>query len=110
MPIRRTAKEYLERLHRNAAPTTDTRERIRKPTFRQKKTTDTQTEVGKFIVVSLIGAAMNVTIVYIVSTHITPLFGFSERLWLNVAKLTSTVFVFAWNFLGYKYWAFKKRA
>ncbi len=76
-------------------------------TFRQKGTKDVGVEGAKFFVVSLIGAGINAVIVYTVSTHIQPLFGLSEQLWLNAAKLVSTFCVFTWNFVGYKYWAFK---
>lgn len=61
-----------------------------------------------FIVVSAIGVAINSGAVIAVSTYIHPLFGFSAERWLNIAKVVASAIALLWNFLGYKFFVFKK--
>lgn len=61
-----------------------------------------------FLLVSVIGAGINTATVRIVSTNIDPMFGLSQELWLNVAKIVATGLSLVWNFVGYKLFVFKK--
>lgn len=61
-----------------------------------------------FLFVTLIGAVINTAIVRLVATDIQPLFNLSAHEWLNVAKAIATAASLIWNFLGYKFWVFKK--
>lgn len=61
-----------------------------------------------FLIVSIVGAAINTATVRIVSTNIDPMFGLNQELWLNVAKVVATGFSLIWNFVGYKFLVFKK--
>ena len=61
-----------------------------------------------FLLVSIIGAILNTTVVRFVSTNIDPMFGLSQELWLNVAKVLATGLSLVWNFTGYKLLVFKK--
>lgn len=80
-------------------------------TFRAKEA-DEPGEIAKefsqFIMVTLIGLAINTSIVFGVTTFITPFFGLSLELWANLAKAAATGFSLIWNFIGYKFIVFKK--
>jgi putative flippase GtrA len=60
-----------------------------------------------FLIVSIIGAGINSLVVYLVTSHISPMFGLSQTLWLNVANLIATGAALIWNFIGYKLFVFK---
>lgn len=66
------------------------------------------TVTAKFIVVTVIGLAINTAILYILTTVIGPRFGISPAWWVNVSAVIVTGFSLIWNFLGYKYVVFKK--
>jgi putative flippase GtrA len=67
-------------------------------------------EASTFLVVSVIGLAINSGIVYGVTTYIAPpLAVFTPALWENFAKLLATGVALIWNFLGYKFVVFKPR-
>ena len=80
-------------------------------TFRAKEA-DEPGEIAKefsqFIMVTLVGVAINSSIVFGVTTFIPPFFGLSPELWANLAKAAATGFSLIWNFIGYKFIVFKK--
>ena len=80
-------------------------------TFRAKEA-DEPGEVAKefsqFMMVTLIGLAINSSIVFGITTFISPFFGLSPELWANLAKGAATGFSLIWNFFGYKFFVFKK--
>lgn len=76
-------------------------------TFRVKGPTVVPWQMGQFLVVSLIGAGINSSIVYGVTTFIPPCFGLGKELWANLAKALATGVALIWNFLGYKFIVFK---
>lgn len=61
-----------------------------------------------FIVVSIVGAAINSGIVAGVTARVDPILGLNKELWLNVVKAFATGIAMVWNFLGYKLVVFKK--
>lgn len=63
-------------------------------------------DLPKFVGVSIIGLLINSGIVVLLTFSIP--FGLDKGLWLNVAKVGATVLSFLWNFLGYKFFVFKK--
>ena len=65
-------------------------------------------EFSQFILVTLIGLAINSSIVYGVTTLISPMFGISSELWANLAKVVATGFSLIWNFIGYKFIVFNR--
>jgi len=65
-------------------------------------------EFSQFIMVTLIGLAINSGIVFGVTTFIPPFFGLSPELWANLAKVAATGLSLIWNFIGYKFIVFKK--
>ena len=76
-------------------------------TFRDKDKIGAK-EFFQFIVVTLGGLVINSGIVYIITTLISPLFGLSPELWANLAKGAATGVSLIWNFIGYKFFVFKK--
>jgi len=62
----------------------------------------------QFLIVSIIGITINGGVVYAITTFIPPMFGINPQLWANVAKLAATAISLIWNFLGYKFFVFKK--
>jgi putative flippase GtrA len=76
-------------------------------TFKVKAKDEIPQEFAKFITVSLIGAIINSSILFVFTTFVDPLFGISEGLWANVGKLLATGIALIWNFIGYKFWALK---
>jgi len=64
-------------------------------------------EFGKFLLVSIIGFAINSLILWFLTTLMHPLGGLSPQLWENAAKIVATVIYTIWNFIGYKLLVFK---
>jgi len=63
----------------------------------------------QFFAISLVGCAINTSIVYFVATFVPPFFGVSQLLWVNIAKLLAILISMCWNFIGYKFWVFRKK-
>ncbi|MFH1551988.1 MAG: GtrA family protein [bacterium] len=62
----------------------------------------------RFAIVTLIGLAINTSIIFIITTFIPPFFGLSKEIWANLAKAGATSISLLWNFTGYKFIIFKK--
>lgn len=65
------------------------------------------TDLPKFLLVSLIGLAINSIMVTLFTAFIPPHFGFTAVAWLNIAKILATVVALVWNFTGYKFFVFR---
>ncbi len=65
-------------------------------------------EFSQFVIVTLIGVAINTSIVYGVTTLVPPMFGLGPELWANLAKVAATGISLIWNFIGYKFFVFKR--
>lgn len=61
-----------------------------------------------FLAVSVIGAMINTATVRIITTNVDPVLGLAPELWLNAAKAAATGLSLIWNFVGYKFWVFRK--
>lgn len=68
---------------------------------RQKK------EFGGFMVVGIIGLAINVLAATLI-VKLGPQLGFSEESWANIGAIGAAFIGLAWNFLGSKFFVFKK--
>lgn len=78
-------------------------------TFRDKGRQKSFLHSGsQFLIVSLIGAVVNVGTASYVATFISPISGL-EKLWPSAAALVGTACSFVWNFIGYKYIVFTSR-
>lgn len=56
---------------------------------------------GKFLEVSIIGAGVNVTFVYLLTKFVSQDL-FSSIVWLNISKLSATILVACLNYYNYK--------
>lgn len=66
---------------------------------------------SQFIFVSVVGMLINVSIATVAVTYIKPLVNITfltDQLWVNIGALCGTAIGLFWNFLGYKFWVFKK--
>lgn len=66
-------------------------------------------EYGRFLVVSLMGFIINVSITSFFVDVVGLQFGFSDKLWANIAAVIATAIAIIWNFAGYKLFVFKKQ-
>lgn len=69
----------------------------------------TRAEFVGFVVVSVIGAGINSLILTgLVANFGQALPGISEKLFKNIAKIAATIVSLMWNFVGYKFFVFRK--
>lgn len=61
-----------------------------------------------FAIITIIGLAINTSVIVGITTFITPLFGVSPTIWANIAKVFATAFSMVWNFAGYKLIVFRR--
>lgn len=66
-------------------------------------------EFGKFLAISVAGLGVNVGAASLFVNVIGPQGGMSPQLWANVAAVAAIVFSTIWNFIGYKFFVFKKK-
>lgn len=77
--------------------------------FKRKTKEKAGKEFLQFITVTILGAVINGGIVYLISTWVSPMFGVSNELWANLAKVVATAVIIIWNFLGYKFIVFDSK-
>ncbi|MEX0869825.1 MAG: GtrA family protein [Candidatus Spechtbacterales bacterium] len=79
-------------------------------TFKSKKKSpeEIRKEFIQFFFVSVIGFFVNVATASFVVNMIGPQFGMAAEPWANIGALAGTFTVFIWNFIGYKFWVFKR--
>ncbi|MBX4204680.1 MAG: GtrA family protein [Candidatus Doudnabacteria bacterium] len=77
--------------------------------FRDPSTNDRGVEFTRFLMVSIVGAAINATVIFLVTTYINPVAGLSAKLWLNLANALGIGLGLIWNFFGYRRFVFKDR-
>ena len=65
-------------------------------------------EFSLFLGVSIIGIVINSAVVGLVTGLIAPPFEINSQLWANVVKVAATLIALAWNFVGYKFFVFRK--
>lgn len=76
--------------------------------FAKKDSASSEKEFSLFLGVSVIGAILSVGIVHLFVNIIGSPVGFDPKKWANIANVGATVVVLIWNFLGYKFFVFKK--
>jgi putative flippase GtrA len=64
-------------------------------------------DVGRFVLVSLIGVGLNTALVVALTHTVTRPAGLTPQLWENVAKALATGGTLLWDFLGYKFLVFR---
>ncbi len=68
-----------------------------------------RTELLQFLLVSLIGFALNVAMANFIVNRWGPHFDISAKLWATVGALGGTLAGFVWNFMGYKLVVFRAK-
>ena len=75
-------------------------------TFKEKSASRTHEQYVKFILVNLVGLALSMKIISLVSNFLSH--GQKPMHWqVNVGNLAAVVVVVAWNYFGSKKWSFK---
>jgi putative flippase GtrA len=62
----------------------------------------------KFYAIAIVGFFLNVAVASFVFSNIGHPASISPNLWANIGALCGILVVFIWNFLGYKFFVFKK--
>lgn len=76
--------------------------------FKDKSSVDREKQFVSFLAVSIVGVVINTLVLRVVSTNIDPMFGLNQQIWTNIGKLLATGVSLVWNFIGYKFFVFKK--
>jgi putative flippase GtrA len=79
--------------------------------FRDNKQTGQAKQFSQFLFVSVIGMVINVSAASIFVNYIAPGITFvtlSGKLWGNLGAVCGSAAGLLWNFVGYKFWVFKK--
>lgn len=64
--------------------------------------------IFQFFIVSLVGFLVKVSIVFILVEIVRNPGGMDNEQWAAIANAASTAISMIWNFIGYKFWVFKK--
>jgi putative flippase GtrA len=79
--------------------------------FQDKKKTEQGKQFSQFLFVSIIGMIINVSAASIFVDFIAPSITFitlSGKMWGNLGAVCGSAAGLLWNFVGYKFWVFKK--
>jgi putative flippase GtrA len=76
-------------------------------TFKDNTQGDSGRKFSVYLSVSIVGAILNISTVYLITNYVDPMFGLSAALWLNAANLVATGVSLVWNFIGYKLIVFR---
>lgn len=84
-------------------------------TFNDKSKEDEGKKFSQFLFVSIVGMLVNVTTATVVVTYLQApvnnllnLPMLTGQMWVNIGALCGTALGLIWNFVGYKFWVFKK--
>ncbi len=66
-------------------------------------------EYVTFIIMTVVGLAINVGIASFIVDFIKPRFGLLPELWANVAAVIAALIAMVWNFSSYKFFVFVKK-
>ncbi|PIX90720.1 MAG: hypothetical protein COZ28_02195 [Candidatus Moranbacteria bacterium CG_4_10_14_3_um_filter_44_15] len=79
--------------------------------FQDRKKTEQAKQFSQFLFVSIIGMIINVITASTIVNYIAPQIKFitlSGKLWGNLGAVGGSAIGLIWNFIGYKFWVFKK--
>lgn len=77
-------------------------------TFKKKGQKETGKEFAQFILVSVIGLLINAGVASFIVNIIGPMGSIGIKTWANIATAVASIVVLTWNFVGYKFFVFKK--
>ncbi len=63
----------------------------------------------KFFIVAAIGLVLNSAVIVLLTTYIPISTSISQERWLNIAKIAASAVVIIWNFIGFKFIAFREK-
>lgn len=66
-------------------------------------------DIPTFLIVLVSGILLNSGMVVFISTYVPPFFGLTPERWLNIAKVVASAVALMWNFIGFKFFVFKKQ-
>ena len=75
---------------------------------RQDQNRNLLIDFPKFLAVTGVGLFINSGLIILVTTYIPIPAGIRSEVWLNIAKVIATAFTLVWNFMGYKFFVFRK--
>lgn len=78
-------------------------------TFKRETTESAMKEFSQFLIVTLIGFAINLGVDYVAVNMINPLGGMLPKTWAQVGAIIAAVTALGWNFLGYKFLVFETK-
>ena len=76
--------------------------------FKDPSSGDNTRKFSIFLLVSVLGALINTSVLTAFTSGLDPMFGLSSVLWANVGKILATGISLVWNFIGYKLFVFKR--
>jgi putative flippase GtrA len=84
-------------------------------TFQDSSKEEEGKKFSQFFSVSVVGMVINVTVATLMVTYGKPVINpilnmpfLSDQIWVNIGALSGTAIGLIWNFIGYKFWVFKK--
>ncbi len=77
-------------------------------TFKKKETIKDRKEFACFFIVAFLGLVINISVASWLVNVVEPQFGMSLKIWANIGAICAAFISMAWNFLGYKFFVFKK--
>lgn len=77
-------------------------------TFKDTSQTDNFKKFNLFLIISLLGLAINTSVVALITSNVNPALAVGPYFLLNFAKIIATGASGLWNFSGYKMVVFKK--
>lgn len=75
--------------------------------FEKKEGSKMGAEFLGFFIVTLISGVIQIGIASLVS-NTSPIFNMTVSAWANIGKISGIIIASAWNFIGYKFFVFKK--
>ncbi len=77
-------------------------------TFQKHEKEDMQREMMQFFIITLAGLIIDVSFFYYFSKIMGTQFGFPTAIWIKLSVIFAAFAAALWNFLGYKFFVFKK--
>lgn len=77
-------------------------------TFQKHERENWHIEAGKFLLIMLIGLAIDVSVFHYLTNILGPQFSINSALWIKSSVVLSAIVAAIWNFTGDKFLVFKK--
>lgn len=84
-------------------------------TFEDSSKEEQAKKFSQFLIVSIVGMIINVTVATLAVTYLKPIVNntlqlafLTDQLWVSIGALCGTAIGLIWNFIGYKFLVFKK--